>query len=92
MNIPSNFTLAEASKYIAIPTELAEKIEEVMYELHQSKVRARERDRELELANEGVYFRDIFIEGVLEEISICKNYEDLVKAIRTRFEESGIEY
>ncbi len=90
--VSNNFTLSEALKFIPTPPEIVDRVDSLMDELSRTKKELTSLKRDLDIAEEDIYFRDVFIQGILEELDICTTYKDLAKAIRIRFEESGIEY
>jgi hypothetical protein len=91
MNIPSNFSNEEIVKYVSMPEEARVVIEQLANELISWKEQVRSFSKLEEQLHEQIYFRDTFIEQVIEACKTTTKHKDLVKYIKNTLAESYIE-
>ena len=91
MNIPSNFTLEEVLKYSDIDNKTSERLYKVLEQLNKQVKTIEQLNKRIEIIEEQVYFRDEFIEQVIEFTKTTTKHKDLVKCINQTLENSYIE-
>ncbi len=85
MNLPSNFNLKESLKFVSVSTDIEDRIDELYAELEESQ-------EELDVLQDMVNLRDIFIEDVMQDLDEYTDLDELVANIRLRFKDSKIKF
>lgn len=91
MNIPSNYSLEEIVKYIDLPESVRKLLEEAAFKIIELEKEVKAFDRTEERLREQIYFRDEYIEQVVQASKTTTKYKDLAKFIEITLENSYIE-
>ena len=91
MNIPSNYSLEEIVKYVALPEPVRKLLEEAAFKIIELEKEVKAFDRMEERLREQIYFRDEYIEQVVQTSKTTTKHKDLAKFIEITLENSYIE-
>lgn len=91
MYIPSNFSIAEVIRYAEMPEHIRVKLYEVLDSIKEMQDDLDVAEKRIELLEESIYERDIFIQDVLALTKCTTKHKDLVTRIKINLEESNIE-
>jgi hypothetical protein len=91
MNIPSNYSLEEIVKYVALPEPVRKLLEEAAFKIIELEKEVKAFDRIEERLREQIYFRDEYIEQVVQTSKTTTKHKDLAKFIEITLENSYIE-
>ena len=91
MYIPSNFSIAEVIKYAEMPEHVRVRLYEVLDSIKEVQVNLDSAEKRIELLEESIYERDVFIQDVFAVCKSTTKHKDLVTRIKINFEESSIE-
>lgn len=91
MYIPSNFSIAEVIKYTEMSEHLRVKLYEVLDSIKEVQVNLDSAKKRIEILEENIYARDVFIQDVFAVCESTTKHKDLVTRIKINFEESSIE-
>ena len=91
MNIPSNYSLEEIVKYVDLPEPVRKLLEEAAFKIIELEKEVKAFDRIEERLREQIYFRDEYIEQVVQTSKTTTNHKDLAKFIEITLENSYIE-
>lgn len=91
MYIPSNFSIAEVIRYSEMPEHIRARLYEVLESIKEVQANLEDAEKRIELLEESVYERDVFIKDVFLLCKSTTKHKDLVTRIKVCFEESNIE-
>jgi hypothetical protein len=91
MNIPSNYSLEEIVKYVDLPEPVRKLLEEAAFKIIELEKEVKAFDRIEERLREQIYFRDEYIEQVVQTSKTTTKHKDLAKFIEITLENSYIE-
>jgi hypothetical protein len=91
MNIPSNYSLEEIVKYVDLPEPVRKLLEEAAFKIIELEKEVKAFDRIEERLREQIYFRDEYIEQVVQASKTTTKHKDLAKFIEITLENSYIE-
>jgi hypothetical protein len=91
MNIPSNYSLEEIVKYVDLPEPVRKLLEEAAFKISELEKEVKAFDRIEERLREQIYFRDEYIEQVVQTSKTTTKHKDLAKFIEITLENSYIE-
>ena len=91
MNIPSNYSLEEIVKYVDLPETVRKLLEEAAFKIIELEKEVKAFDRIEERLREQIYFRDEYIEQVVQTSKTTTKHKDLAKFIEITLENSYIE-
>lgn len=91
MHIPSNYSLEEIIKYIDLPDPVRKLLEEAAFRIIDLELEVKSFSRVEELLREQIYFRDVYIEQVVQASKETTKHKDLAKFIEITLENSYIE-
>jgi len=91
MNIPSNYSLEEIIKYIDLPEQVRKLMEEAAFRIIELEKEVKAFDRIEERLREQIYFRNEYIEKVVNESKRTTKHKELAKFIEIELENSYIE-
>jgi hypothetical protein len=91
MNIPSNYSLEEIVKYVDLPEPVRKLLEEAAFKIIELEKEVKAFDRIEERLREQIYFRNEYIEQVVQASKTTTKHKDLAKFIEITLENSYIE-
>jgi hypothetical protein len=91
MNIPSNYSLEEIVKYVDLPEPVRKLLEEAAFKIIELEKEVKAFDRMEERLREQIYFRNEYIEQVVQTSKTTTKHKDLAKFIEITLENSYIE-
>lgn len=91
MNIPSNYSLEEIVKYVNLPEPVRKLLEEAAFKIIELEKEVKAFDRIEERLREQIYFRNEYIEQVVQASKTTTKHKDLAKFIEITLENSYIE-
>ena len=91
MNIPSNYSLEEIIKYVDLPEPVRKLLEEAAFKIIELEKEVKAFNRIEERLREQIYFRDEYIEQVVQASKTTTKHKDLAKFIEITLENSYIE-
>lgn len=91
MNIPSNYSLEEIVKYVDLPEPVRKLLEEAAFKIIELEKEVKAFDRVEERLREQIYFRDEYIEQVVQASKTTTKHKELAKFIEITLENSYIE-
>jgi hypothetical protein len=91
MNIPSNYSLEEIVKYVDLPEPVRKLLEEAAFKIIELEKEVKAFDRIEERLREQIYFRNEYIEQVVQTSKTTTKHKDLAKFIEITLENSYIE-
>lgn len=86
-----NYTPSEYKKYKLVKDVATGNSDSILTTFEQLLLELETCKEQEEILQEQVYFRDEFIESILEATNVCKNKRELVAYIKTTLENSYIE-
>jgi hypothetical protein len=91
MYVPSNYSLEEICKYVDLPEPVRKLLEEAAFKIIELEKEVKAFDRIEERLREQIYFRDDYIEQVVQTSKTTTKHKDLAKFIEITLENSYIE-